>query len=196
MSRRETLLYQEVSMGYLFLRTTVIGGLLMGLVSVGCRQQEATPATTTPARQVSNTPPLRDDNIVSIAKNSPDHTTLVAAIEAADYVTSVAASGPLTVFAPTNAAFDKLPAGTVEDLVKPENVEKLRHILQYHVTTSAVQLSWFKDGDTLAMANGQRATMGVKDGKTTINGANILATIPAENGVIYVVDTVLLPPEG
>jgi len=182
-------------MGYLF-RTTAIGGLLVGLFAVGCQRQDTTPATSAPAGEVSNTPPLSDNNIVSIAKNSPDHTTLVAAIEAADYVTSVAASGPLTVFAPTNEAFDQLPAGTVEELVRPENVDRLRDILRYHVTTSAVKLSWFDDGDTLSMANGKGATMGVTDGTVTINGANILATIPAENGVVYVVDTVLLPPEG
>jgi len=107
----------------------------------------------------------------------------------------VAASGPLTVFAPTNEAFAKLPEGTVENLVKPENVATLRNILQYHVTTSALQLDWFKDGQTVSMANGKRTTMNVKDGKVTINGANILATIPAENGIVYVIDSVLLPPE-
>jgi uncharacterized surface protein with fasciclin (FAS1) repeats len=183
-----------------FVKITVIGGLLCGLLVLGCKKQEAAPAEPAPAEEVvvveaSNVPPLNENNIVSIAIGSKDHTTLVAAIKAADYVTSVAASGPLTVFAPTNAAFDALPEGTVETLVKPENVATLRNILQYHVTTSALQLEWFKDGQTVSMANGKRTTMGVKDGKVTVNGANILATIPAENGIVYVIDAVLLPPE-
>jgi uncharacterized surface protein with fasciclin (FAS1) repeats len=182
------------------LKITVIGGLLCGLVVLGCKKQEAAPAEPAPAEaapaaEASNIPPLNENNIVSIAIRSEDHTTLVAAIKAADYVTSVAASGPLTVFAPTNAAFDALPEGTVETLVKPENVAALRNILQYHVTTSALQLEWFKDGQTVSMANGKRTTMGVKDGKVTINGANIISTIPAENGIVYVIDAVLLPPE-
>jgi uncharacterized surface protein with fasciclin (FAS1) repeats len=183
-----------------FVRITVIGGLLCGLLVLGCKKQEAAPAEAAPAeaapaKEASNVPPLNENNIVSIAVGSKDHTTLVAAIKAADYVTSVAASGPLTVFAPTNAAFDALPEGTVETLVKPENVVALRNILQYHVTTSALQLEWFKDGQTVSMANGKRTTMNVKDGKVTVNGANILATIPAENGIVYVIDAVLLPPE-
>ena len=183
-----------------FVKITVIGGLLCGLLVAGCKKQEAAPAEpapseVAPAQEASNVPPLNENNIVSIAINSKDHTTLVAAIKAADYVTSVAASGPLTVFAPTNEAFAKLPEGTVENLVKPENVATLRNILQYHVTTSALQLDWFKDGQTVSMANGKRTTMNVKDGKVTINGANILATIPAENGIVYVIDAVLLPPE-
>jgi len=176
------------------LSPALVGALLGGLLGVGCAQQEATPAASVQA-PAPNVPPLSENNIVSIATRSPDHTTLVAAIKAADYVTSVAASGPLTVFAPTDEAFAKLPAGTVENLVLPENVETLRDILRYHVTTSAIQLAWYKDGDTIAMANGKRATMGVKDGAYTINGANIVATIPAENGVVYVVDAVLLPPD-
>jgi len=182
-------------------RATVMGAVLGGLLLFGCKKQEtapaepATPKTAEPAEEASNVPPLHENNIVSIAIRSDDHTTLVTAIKAADYVTSVAASGPLTVFAPTNAAFDKLPSGTVENLLKPENVDTLRKILQYHVTTSALQKEWFKDGQTLSMANGKKTTIGVKDGNVTINGANIIAAIPAENGMLYVIDAVLLPPE-
>jgi uncharacterized surface protein with fasciclin (FAS1) repeats len=188
-----------------FWKITLAGGLLLGLLVVGCKKQEAAPAepeaapteapAAAPGQEASNIPPLEEDNIVSIASRSQDHTTLVAAIKAADYVTSVAASGPLTVFAPTNAAFDKLPEGTVENLVKPENVATLRNILQYHVTTSALDTAYFKDGQTLSMANGKKTTIGVKDGKVTINGANITASIPASNGIVHVIDTVLLPPE-
>jgi uncharacterized surface protein with fasciclin (FAS1) repeats len=183
-----------------FVKITVIGGLLCGLLVLGCKKQEAAPAElapaeAAPAKEASNVPPLHENNIVSIALGSKDHTTLVAALKAADYVTSVAASGPLTVFAPTNDAFAKLPEGTVEDLVKPENVTTLREILKYHVTTSAVQPEWFKEGQALSMANGKKATMHVNGDDLSLNDAKIIARVPAENGMLYVVDTVLLPPE-
>jgi uncharacterized surface protein with fasciclin (FAS1) repeats len=183
-----------------FVRFVVMGGLALGLVIAGCKKQETAPAEAAPAEEVavvevSNVPPLHENNIVSIAIGSEDHTTLVAALKAADYVTSVAASGPLTVFAPTNAAFAKLPEGTVENLVKPENVGTLREILKYHVTTSAIQPSWFKEGQKLSMANGKKATMHVNGEELSLNDAKIIARIPAENGMLYVVDTVLLPPE-
>ena len=175
------------------LTVTIIGGL----VAFGCKKQEAAPdvPAAPAANEVSNIPPLDANNIVSLAIASKDHTTLVAAIKAADYVTSVAASGPLTVFAPTNAAFDKLPEGTVDNLLKPENVDQLRKILQYHVTTSALAADTFTDGQTLSMANGKKATMHVKDGKVSINDASITASAPASNGMLHIVDVVLLPPE-
>ena len=177
-----------------FVNIAVVGGLIAGLCVIGCKKQEAAPAEAAPAaaapvKEVSNVPPLNENNIVSIAIGSKDHTTLVAALKAADYVTSVAASGPLTVFAPTNAAFAKLPE------VKPENVDTLREILKYHVTTSAIQPSWFKEGNTLGMANGKKTTMHVNGEELSLNDAKIIARIPAENGMLYVVDTVLLPPE-
>jgi len=183
-----------------FVRITVVGGLLCGLLVLGCKKQEAAPAEAAPAEEVvvveaSNIPPLHENNIVSIAVGSKDHTTLVAALKAADYVTSVAASGPLTVFAPTNDAFAKLPEGTVENLVKPENVATLREILKYHVTTSAIQPEWFKEGQSLSMANGKKTTMHVNGEDLSLNDAKIIARIPAENGMLYIVDTVLLPPE-
>jgi len=183
-----------------FLKIAVIGGLVAGLVVGGCKKQESAPAEAAPVEEVavvevSNVPPLHENNIVSLALGSEDHTTLVAALKAADYVTSVAASGPLTVFAPTNDAFAKLPEGTVENLVKPENVGTLREILKYHVTTSAIQPSWFKEGQSLSMANGKKTTMHVKGEDLSLNDAKIIARIDAENGMLYVVDTVLLPPE-
>ena len=182
------------------LRVIVIGALGCGLLALGCKKQEAAPAApapaeAAPAKEASNVPPLNENNIVSIAIRSEDHTTLVAAIKAADYVTSVAASGPLTVFAPTDEAFAKLPEGTVEDLVKPENVGTLRKILQYHVTTSALDKTWLKDGQKLSMANGKKADVHVDGDTVKINDATIIASVPASNGIVHVVDTVLLPPE-
>ncbi len=134
-------------------------------------------------------------NIVQVASNSPDHTTLVAAIKAADLVDALVNAGPFTVFAPTNAAFDKLPAGTVEDLLKPENKESLADILQYHVSLGVLKVENFTDGQTIGQVNGNNITITMKDGKPLINGtASIIATVDASNGIIYVIDSVLLPP--
>jgi uncharacterized surface protein with fasciclin (FAS1) repeats len=133
-------------------------------------------------------------DIVKIAVGSKDHSTLVAALKAADYVNVISNAGPFTVFAPTNAAFDLLPKGTLDDLLKPENKDKLRSILEYHVYVGVLKDALMSDGLTYGMASGQNVTIGNKDGKMTINGVNITATIPASNGIIYVTDGVLLPP--
>ena len=119
---------------------------------------------------------------------------MVAALQAAEYVDVLSNAGPFTVFAPTNAAFDKLPKGTVEGLVKPEKKADLRNILEYHVYVGKLDQSFFKDGQKLGQVNGGKVTMGVKDGKVTVNGANIVASVPCSNGIIHVIDAVLLPP--
>ena len=157
---------------------------------------EATPGAPTAAAVKTDTPPppLDPDNIVSIAIASPDHRTLVAALKAADYVRSVANPGPLTVFAPTDAAFAKLPPGTVEGLVKPEKQTDLREILKYHVAASVYEQPALKDGMQLGMANGKKVLIRVVDGKVKVNDATIVASVRASNGVVHVVDGVLLPP--
>lgn len=132
-------------------------------------------------------------DVVKVAAGSPDHKTLVAAVTAAELLDVLSNVGPFTVFAPTDEAFGKLPAGTVEGLLKPEKKTDLQNILQYHVTTSMLRADFFQDGQVLAMANGGSATMSVKDGKIQINGANIVATVPASNGIVHVIDAVLLP---
>ena len=133
-------------------------------------------------------------DIVKIAAGSKDHTTLVAGLKAADYVDVISNAGPFTVFAPTNAAFDRLPAGTLDELLKPENKDKLRSVLEYHVYVGVLKDALMSDGLTYGMASGQNVTIGNKDGKMTVNGINIVATIPASNGIIYVTDGVLLAP--
>jgi uncharacterized surface protein with fasciclin (FAS1) repeats len=168
-----------------------------GVLLVACEKAEA-PSTeaavaSAPA-PAPNVPPLDATNIVSIASGSKDHTTLVAALKAADYVTSIAGSGPLTVFAPTNAAFDALPPGTLEHLLKPENVGELREILKYHVTTSARTAANLSDGENLGMANGKQAQITRNGDAISINGANVVASITASNGMVHVIDAVLLPP--
>lgn len=134
-------------------------------------------------------------DVVKVAVSSKDHTTLVAALKAADLVTSLSNAGPFTVFAPTNAAFDKLPAGTVDGLLKPEKKEDLQNILQYHVSVSALKAESFTDGQIIGMVNGDNLTVNIKDGKIMLNNsATIVASIPASNGIIHVIDGVLLPP--
>ncbi len=168
--------------------------VVAGFSLLSCGDKDVASAAAPAPQHRSNIPPLDPNNIVSLAIASKDHTTLVTAVKAANYVTSVAASGPLTVFAPVNAAFDALPAGTVDGLLKPEAADKLREILKYHVTTSALGTSTFKDGQVIAMANGAKVTMGVKDGNYTINGAKIIGSAKASNGMLHIIDAVLLPP--
>jgi uncharacterized surface protein with fasciclin (FAS1) repeats len=182
------------------MRVLLLIGLIGSVVVSGCERRETSAPSAQPAaaaaaaKPAANLPPLDATNIVSIASGSADHTTLVTALQAADYVTSVAASGPLTVFAPTNQAFASLPAGTVESLLLPENADKLRDVLKYHVTTSTLTAASFKDGQTLAMANGAKTTLRVAEGEVSINGARVVASIPASNGIVHVIDAVLLPP--
>lgn len=132
-------------------------------------------------------------DVVKIAVGSKDHTTLVAALQAGDLVNSLANAGPFTVFAPTNAAFDKLPKGTVDDLLKPANKEKLRLVLQHHVTTSALDVDQFSDGQVVSMADGTNATIHKKGADTFINDAKILASVRGSNGMVHVIDGVLVP---
>jgi uncharacterized surface protein with fasciclin (FAS1) repeats len=133
-------------------------------------------------------------DVVKIAVGSKDHSTLVVALKAASYVDALSNAGPFTVFAPTNAAFDKLPKGTLEDLLKPENKDKLRAILEYHVYVGVLKDALLADGMTYGMASGENITIGNKDVKITVNGANVIASIPATNGIIHVIDAVLLAP--
>lgn len=184
----------------LLLMSSLAASVVLCLAGCG-NSADAGPAPTATkpdsgARAESPIPPLDPDNIVSIAVGSKDHTTLVAALKAANYVTSVANPGPLTVFAPTDAAFGKLPAGTVEGLVKPEKQADLKEILKYHVAPAVYDQAALKamDGKQLAMANGKKVAIKVVDGKLVINDATVVASIRASNGIVHVVDGVLLPP--
>ena len=135
-----------------------------------------------------------DMNILQIAASSDSHTTLAAAATAAEMLDVLANPGPLTVFAPTNAAFDKLPAGTVEDLLKPENKETLARIIMFHAAPGTYKGKLLKNGQKLYMASGHYIDVEVKDDGTYVNGSKILATIDASNGVVHVVEDVFLPP--
>src|SRR3954469_7312265 len=138
-------------------------------------------------------------NIVQNAVNSKDHTTLVAAVKAAGLVDTLEGKGPFTVFAPTNAAFGKLPAGTVETLVKPESKATLTKILTYHVVPGKLAASDLKDGMKLKTAEGEELRLKHDGSKVWIidaKGGQSMVTISnvnQSNGVIHVVDTVLMP---
>jgi uncharacterized surface protein with fasciclin (FAS1) repeats len=174
---------------------------LLALLLASCGQQQSTDSQSAAASAVSDGGQSTVDDkdsqpdVVRIAVGSPDHTTLVAALKAAEYVDALSNAGPFTVFAPTNAAFDKLPAGTVDNLVKPENKEKLRTILEYHVYVGVLSESMIRDGMTLNQVSLDNVTLGKKDGKITVNGANVLGSARGSNGIVYIIDTVLLPPD-
>lgn len=131
-------------------------------------------------------------NILGIALGSPDHTTLVAAVQAAELENVLVNAGPLTVFAPTNAAFDGLPAGTVEDLLKPANKSKLAKIVTSHAAPGKYPMEQLKDGMQLYMATGHHVTVEVREDGTYVNGARILGSVEATNGVVHVVGEVFL----
>ncbi len=155
---------------------------------------------------VGGSPMYPTKNIIENAVKSKDHTTLVAAVKAAGLVDTLEGKGPFTVFAPTNEAFDKLPAGTVDTLVKPENKEKLTSILTYHVVagdyTAGKLAREIKKGNgsaELTTVNGEKLTASMDGDKiklTDAKGGTALVTIPnviQSNGVIHVVDSVLMP---
>ena len=143
---------------------------------------------------------MQDDasqkNVVQVAVGSKDHTTLVAAVKAGELVDALSNAGPFTVFAPTNDAFAKLPAGTVDNLLKPESKETLVDILQYHVSVGVYKAESLQNGQSLGQVNGDNITITKKGNDIIVNGtAKIIASIPASNGIIHVVDGVLLPPK-
>src|SRR5690242_2282240 len=138
-------------------------------------------------------------NIIQNAVNSKDHTTLVAAVKAAGLVDTLEGKGPFTVFAPTNVAFGKLPAGTVDNLVKPENKATLTKILTYHVVPGKLEASDLTDGKKLKTVEGEDLTVRKADGKIWIVDAKgdqamvTVSNVNQSNGVIQVIDTVLMP---
>ena len=133
-------------------------------------------------------------NIVENAAGSADHTTLVAAVKAASLAETLSGAGPFTVFAPTNEAFAALPAGAVDNLLKPENKKKLQDVLTYHVVSGALKAADLKDGQKLKTVQGEELLVSVKDGKVMIDGANVtIADAVSSNGVTHVIDKVLMP---
>lgn len=165
----------------------------------GNQEAASTDAAATETKTVGQSG-VQDDasqkNVVQVAVGSKDHTTLVAAVKAGELVDALSNAGPFTVFAPTNDAFAKLPAGTVDNLLKPESKDALVDILQYHVSVGVYKAESFQDGQTIGQVNGGNITITKKGNDVIVNGsAKIVASIPAANGIIHVVDAVLLPPK-
>ncbi len=143
---------------------------------------------------------LSEKNILQIAAASPDHSTLAAAVMAAAVMAAglqdvLTNAGPLTVFAPTNEAFNNLPDGVLEDLLKPENKETLAHIITFHAAPGNYYGPNIKGVMGIGQATGDKVKVVTNDGVTTVNGANVLGSVKASNGYVHVIDAVLLPPE-
>ncbi len=175
---------------------------MVGFALVSCKKNEVASSdnATTSSEVVSHhgQEGVQDDesnpNIVQLAVGNPDLSTLVTAVQAAGLATSLSNAGPFTVFAPLNSAFDKLPKGTVEGLLKPEKLDQLSDILGYHTYVGVIKEDQFSDGQTLGMVSGKNIKITIVDGKPIINGkAKIVATVPASNGIVYAIDEVLLP---
>lgn len=136
---------------------------------------------------------MSNPNIVQVASGSKDHTTLVTAVQAAGLVDALSNAGPFTVFAPTNAGFDNLPAGTVEGLLKPEKKGDLENILGYHTYVGTLKTEYMNDGQEFDMVYGGKVKITKQGEKTFVNGSEIVASIPTSNGIIHVISDVLLP---
>ncbi|HEY9300512.1 MAG TPA: fasciclin domain-containing protein, partial [Phormidium sp.] len=161
--------------------------------------QETRPGSTTSepaaAPESESTTTAQGETIVALAAANDNFSTLEAALEAAELTETLAGKGPFTVFAPTNAAFEALGKEKVEALLKPENKGKLIKVLTYHVVPGQVLSTDLKSGKTKTVEGGQVMVM-VKDGKVKVNNAQVTqADLKASNGVIHVIDTVLLPPD-
>lgn len=182
----------------LFVALSALSGCAKSEVPVAAEPAAPVPAVAAEApAEPPPAPEARPDlggTVAGVAAGSKDHTTLVAALKAGDLVGVLASpGGAYTVFAPTNAAFEALPKGTVETLLKPENKGELQRILKHHAGVPVKQLKDLKDGESLSMADGSSVTFHVVDGKVKVEEANIIATVQASNGVIHVVDAVIVP---
>ncbi|MBX3286457.1 MAG: fasciclin domain-containing protein [Actinobacteria bacterium] len=156
-------------------------------------------STTVAADETTEAPAIDAGTIVDIAAGNDDFSTLVAAVQAADLVDTLSGDGPFTVFAPTNEAFAALPDGTLDTLLMPENKDQLAGILTYHVVAGKVMAADLSDGQEVETVNGEMLTVGIDGEKVTLtdaagNTVNVVDTdIEASNGVIHVIDGVVLP---
>lgn len=174
--------------------------LLIAPFFLACGEGGDTGAATAPSDapgpgQSAVVDEMSEPNVVGIAVKSPDHKTLVAAVLHVSYQDVLSNAGPFTVYAPTDTAFAALPAGTLDELLKPENKMTLQDILEYHVALGVLKPESMGNGRTLGMANGDNVKFTkAEDGTVMINDAKVLGTVPASNGLVVVIDKVLLPP--
>lgn len=137
----------------------------------------------------------QSQNIVELAQSQEDLSTLVEALKAAELVETLQGEGPFTVFAPTNAAFEALPEGTLDMLLKPENKDKLTTVLTYHVASGETASSDLSDGMQVSTVEGSDAEVMLKDGAAMIEGAKVVTPdVKASNGIVHIIDAVILPP--
>lgn len=188
------------------MKKITLAACLLATVAISASAQEGKMKTKETTVMVGGAPMYPSKNIVENAVNSPEHTTLVAAVSAAGLVETLQGSGPYTVFAPTNAAFEKLPAGTVDNLLKPENKSALTGVLTYHVVPGKLSSkdlqAWVKKGGgtaELKTAQGGKIWIMEKNGDWWLKDENgsmakiTIADVQQSNGVIHVIDSVVLP---
>ena len=187
---------------------TICAFLVVGVLAVSCEKKEAvtTDMTDSSATPMDTAVVVATPNIVEVASGNADFSTLVAAVKAAGLVETLSGDGPFTVFAPTNAAFDKLPAGTVDGLLKPESMDKLKSVLTYHVVAGKFDAAAVIDAInknngkyTVTTVQGGNIDLSLKGDKVMLTDANggtaevVMADVPASNGVIHAIDTVVMP---
>lgn len=180
----------------------LVCGMLFSCNSSSTNNTTAASSSTTKEVNKSSTSKqgqafIKDDesqpNVLDIAIGSKDHTTLVAAVQAAELENALVNAGPLMVFAPVNAAFDALPEGTVSNLLKPENKDQLALILKHHVTPGNYSKDFLKKFKKLGQASNLNVPVTVEGDDVFVGGAKILASVKAGNGIVHVVDKVILP---
>ena len=187
---------------------TICAFLVVGVLVASCEKKEAvtTDMTDSSATPMDTAVVVATPNIVEVASGNADFSTLVAAVKAAGLVETLSGDGPFTVFAPTNAAFDKLPAGTVDGLLKPESLDKLKSVLTYHVVAGKFDAAAVIDAInknngkyTVTTVQGGNIDLSLKGDKVMLTDANggtaevVMADVPASNGVIHAIDTVVMP---
>ena len=183
---------------------------MIALIAVSCgdgkKKESEEVVVDSTAVTVDSTQTVASTTIVDVAAGNPDFSTLVAAVKAAGLAETLSGEGPFTVFAPTNAAFEKLPAGTVDGLLKPENLEKLKGLLTYHVVAGKFDAAAVTDAITkgngkytVTTVQGGKIDLSLKDGKVLLTDANgststvAIADVAASNGVIHAIDTIVMP---
>jgi uncharacterized surface protein with fasciclin (FAS1) repeats len=188
---------------------TISAFVLLGVITTSCGEKktaDSTEMSDTTVVGVDTMAVAETGNVVDVAAANADFSTLVAAVKAANLVETLSGDGPFTVFAPNNAAFDKLPAGTVDGLLKPENMEKLKSILTYHVVSGKFDAATVIDAInknngkySVTTVQGGTIVLSLSEGKVMLTDANggtatvILADVAASNGVIHAIDTVVMP---
>jgi uncharacterized surface protein with fasciclin (FAS1) repeats len=188
---------------------TISAFVLVGLITASCgkkKEAESTEMVDSTAVAMDTTVVVETPNIVAVAAGNADFSTLVAAVKAAGLVETLSGAGPFTVFAPNNAAFAKLPAGTVDTLLKPESLDKLKAILTYHVVSGKFDAATVIDAInknngkySVTTVQGGTIVLSLKDGKVLLTDANggtanvVLADVAASNGVIHAIDSVVMP---